>query len=41
MTIYEYNICTENKDEKRKGNQAFEQVDTNFHDMSFECPNLG
>ena len=28
MAIYEHNICTENKAEKGKSNQAFVQVNT-------------
>ena len=41
MAIYEHNICTENKAEKGKSNQAFcTSKHTNFHDMSLECPNI-
>ena len=33
MTIYEHNICTENKAEKGKNNKAFVQVNTQIFMM--------
>ena len=33
MAIYEHNICTENKAEKGKSNQAFVQVNTQIFMM--------
>ena len=39
MTIYEHNICTENKAEKEKVIRISKH--TNFNDVSLEYPNLG
>ena len=41
MTIYEHNICTENKFEKEKSNQVIVQVNTKkIYDASLECPSI-